>query len=158
MNGLNSTNNTFRFLSEHACMNRGSTVGKNLNDIMWKYEVPRKMCRGSYVAISKLITKSYKNTIKTDDAIHASIIAECIKIRDNTMTCGTMQQCDANDIVMYLTTMKLNCWPLHDCIFWVFLLHTSSCCCTVMYEINNIIIIITQSKNQTLLGLCLEYN
>ena len=45
------------------------------------------------------------NTIKTDDAIHASIIAECIKIRDNTMTCGTMQQCDANDIVMYLTTM-----------------------------------------------------
>ena len=47
MNGLNSTNNTFRFLSEHACMNRGSTVGKNLNDIMWKYEVPRKMCRGS---------------------------------------------------------------------------------------------------------------
>ena len=105
MNGLNSTNNTFRFLSEHACMNRGSTVGKNLNDIMWKYEVPRKMCRGSYVAISKLITKSYKNTIKTDDAIHASIIAECIKIRDNTMTCGTMQQWDANDIVMYLTTM-----------------------------------------------------
>ena len=105
MNGLNSTNNTFRFLSEHACMNRGSTVGKNLNNIMWKYEVPRKMCRGSYVAISKLITKSYKNTIKTDDAIHASIIAECIKIRDNTMTCGTMQQCDANDIVMYLTTM-----------------------------------------------------
>ena len=39
MNGLNSPNNTFRFLSEHACMNRGSTVGKNLNDIMWKYEV-----------------------------------------------------------------------------------------------------------------------
>ena len=105
MNGLNSTNNTFRFLSEHACMNRGSTVGKNLNDIMWKYEVPRKMCRGSYVAISKLITKSYKNTIKTDDATHASIIAECIKIRDTTMTCETMQQCDANDIVMYLTNM-----------------------------------------------------
>ena len=26
MNGLNSTNNTFRFLSEHACMNRGSTA------------------------------------------------------------------------------------------------------------------------------------
>ena len=64
MNGLNSTNNTFRFLSEHACMNRGSTVGKNLNDIMWKYEVPRKMCRGSYVAISKLITKSYKKPLK----------------------------------------------------------------------------------------------
>ena len=41
-------------------MNRGSTVGKNMHDIMWKYEVPRKMCRGGYVAINKLITKSYK--------------------------------------------------------------------------------------------------
>ena len=32
---------------------------------MWKYEIPRKMCRGTYIAINKLITKSYKNTIKT---------------------------------------------------------------------------------------------
>ena len=47
MNGLNSTNNTFRFLSEHACMNRGSAVGKNMNYIMWKYEASRKMCRGT---------------------------------------------------------------------------------------------------------------
>ena len=46
MNGLNSTNNTFRFLSNHACMNRGSTVGKNMNHIMCNYEVPPKMCRG----------------------------------------------------------------------------------------------------------------
>ena len=29
---MNDLNSTFRFLSEHACMNRGSTVGKNLND------------------------------------------------------------------------------------------------------------------------------
>ena len=40
MNGLNSTNNTFRFLSDHACMNRCSTVGKNINYIKWKYDVP----------------------------------------------------------------------------------------------------------------------
>ena len=61
------------------------------------------MCRGTYAAFNKLITKSYKNNIKTDDAIYASIIAECIKIQDDTMTCETMRQCDANDIVMYLT-------------------------------------------------------
>ena len=79
-------------------MNRGSTVGKNMNYIMWKYEVPPKMCRGAYVAINKLITNSYKNNIKTDDAIHTSIIYDCIKIRDDNMTCGTMKQCDANDI------------------------------------------------------------
>ena len=54
MNGLNSTNNTFRFLSDHACMNRCSTVGKNINYIMWKYDVPPMMCRGTYVASSSL--------------------------------------------------------------------------------------------------------
>ena len=105
MNGINSTNRTFRFLSNHACMNRGSTIGKNINYIMWKYDIPPKMCRGTYVAVNKLITKWYNNNIKTDDDINASIIAECIMIRDNTMTCNTMNQCDANDIVMYLTIM-----------------------------------------------------
>ena len=86
-------------------MNRGSNIGKSMNYIMWKYGVSPKMCRGTYVAINKLITKRYNNNIKTDDYINASIIAECIKIRDDTMTCDTMNQCDANDIVMYLTTM-----------------------------------------------------
>ena len=86
-------------------MNRGSTIGKNINYIMWKYDIPPKMCRGTYVVVNKLITKWYNNNIKTDDDINASIIAECIMIHDNTMTCHTMNQCDANDIVMYLTTM-----------------------------------------------------
>ena len=68
-------------------------------------QTPPKMCRGTYVAISKLVSKSYKNNIKTDDDINASIITECIKICDDTMTCDTLNQCDANNIVMYLTTM-----------------------------------------------------
>ena len=58
-----------------------------------------------HIAINKLITKWYNNNIKTDDDINASIIAECIMIRDDTMACHTMNQCDANDIVMYLTTL-----------------------------------------------------
>ena len=57
-----------------------------------------------YVPINKLITKSYKNNIKTDDDVNAIIIAECIKICDDTTTCDTMNHCDANDIAMYLTT------------------------------------------------------
>ena len=73
--------------------------------IMWKYDIPPKMCRGTYVATNKLFTKRYTNNIKTDYDINAGIIAECIKIRDNTMTCDTMNRCYANDIVMYLTTM-----------------------------------------------------
>ena len=57
MNGLNSrpTNSTFRCLSNHVCMNIGSTVGKNMNYIMGKYDTPPKMCCGAYVAINKLI-------------------------------------------------------------------------------------------------------
>ena len=73
MNGTNSTNETFRFLSNHACMNRGSTIGKKMNYIMWKYDVPPKMCRGTYVAINRLITKRYSNNMKTDDYTNSSI-------------------------------------------------------------------------------------
>ncbi len=50
------------FLPNHACMNRGSTIGNNMNYIMWKYDVPPKMWRGTHVAtgfINKLITKRY---------------------------------------------------------------------------------------------------
>ena len=61
------------------------------------------MCRVTYVAINKLIAKRYNSNIQTDDDINASVIAECIKIRDDTMTYNTMNQCDAYDIV--LTTM-----------------------------------------------------
>ena len=39
------------------------------------------------------------------------------------MTYGIMKQSDANDIVMYLTTMQLNCRPQHDCTFG-FLVYT----------------------------------
>ena len=60
---------------------------------------------GHNVAINKLITKRYNKNIKTDDDINAGIIAERIKIRGDTMTCDTMNQCDVNDIVMHLTTM-----------------------------------------------------
>ena len=62
---------------------------------MWKYDVLPQMCRGTCVANNELITKSYNNNKKTNDGINTSIIAEIIKIRDDTIN-----QCDANDIVM----------------------------------------------------------
>ncbi len=73
-------------------MNKGSTIGKNINYIMWKYDIPPKMCRGTYVAVNKLITKRSNNNIKTDDDINASIIAESIMIRDDSTTCDTMNE------------------------------------------------------------------
>ena len=52
MNGLNSrpTNSTFRCLSNHACMNRSSTIGKNMNYIMGKYKLPKAMKNRSFVS------------------------------------------------------------------------------------------------------------
>ena len=55
---------------------------------------------GHYVAINKLIAKNYKHNIEMDDGVNAST-----KIRDGTMTCDTMNNCDASDVVMCLTTM-----------------------------------------------------
>ena len=58
------------------------------------------LCRGTYVAITKLTTQTYNNNINTDDDINASIIAQRIYIHDDTMTCDTVSQSDANDLVM----------------------------------------------------------
>ena len=56
MNGINSTNRTFRFfLSNHACMNIGSTVGKNINYIMWKYDHQRCVVEHMSLLTSSLI-------------------------------------------------------------------------------------------------------
>ena len=77
-----------------------------MNYIMWKYDIPPKICRGTHVAINKLITKSYTHNIKTDDEINASIIAECIKIRDDTRTCDTMNQCDANNTALNIKLLE----------------------------------------------------
>ena len=76
---------------------------KNMTYTLWKVDVPPNMCRGTFVAINKLITKMYKHNIKTDDDIYANLFAEFINIHYDT--CDTSDQCDANDIVMYLTTM-----------------------------------------------------
>ena len=60
MNSLNSTNKTFVF---YLIM-----LGKNMNYIMWKYDVPPKMCRGTYVAINKLKTDDTRRHYDANDS------------------------------------------------------------------------------------------
>ena len=60
---------------------------------------------GHYVANTKCITKNLNIKKTPDNEINARIMDECIKIRDDTMNCDTMSQCDVNNRVMYLTTM-----------------------------------------------------
>ena len=73
------------------------------------------MCRGTYVTISKLITKSYKNNIKMDDDINASIIVGCINIHDDTMNCDTMSQCNANEIHSIIICDRCQTWSVLRC-------------------------------------------
>lgn len=115
-----------------------------------KYGVglPPKMCRGTHVAISRLIAKCFRNRIAADDDIHAnySIISECINIRDDTMNCDDMKECYANGIAMQLTTMWLNYRSHHgnrcscDGLF-------TPCCCILMNGVNIINIISSSIKS-----------
>ena len=60
MNGINSTDRTFRFLSNRACMNRGSTIGKNMNYTMSKYDIYHQRCVVEHNYMS-LLTSSLLN-------------------------------------------------------------------------------------------------
>ena len=51
------------------------------------------------------------------------------------MKCDTMIQCDANDIVMYLTIMSLDCRPPHHALVGFF---TLPLLVVPMHEINSI--------------------
>ena len=66
---------------------------------MWKYDVyvPPNICRGTYVATTKLITKSCKKNIKTDDDINVASLLSVLTLCDDTMNCDTVSRCDAND-------------------------------------------------------------
>ena len=59
----------------------GSTVGRNVKNIMCKYDIPTKMCQGTYSAMKKLIT-SYNN-VSVENKMYGGIIAECIDLRDS---------------------------------------------------------------------------
>ena len=79
----------------------GSTVRRNVKNITCKYDVPTKMCHGTYSSVKKFITTSHNNNVSIDSRTYASIIAECNYI----MNCDTMNHNDANDIIIYLANI-----------------------------------------------------
>ena len=90
-----------------------------------QYDVPPQICRGTYVAITKLITKRYKNNIKADDDIKASIIAECINISEDAMNCDADNNFYSNVFDNHVPCTLLNCRPHHDCTFGVSFTHST---------------------------------
>ena len=78
-------------------MNMGSTVGRNVKNIMCQYDVLTKMCRETYSAVKTFIAISCNNNVSVDNKTYANIIAESIRdIRGNTM-----KHNDAYDIILY---------------------------------------------------------
>ena len=44
----------------------------------------------------------YDNNVNSIDAIHASVLLECIHMRDNTSQCNSLNYEEANDIIDYI--------------------------------------------------------
>ena len=102
MKGLNSNNNTLCFLMSNATTNKLSTTGANAKN-MCKYRITEHtMYNSAYRHIANCIRKMYDNNVNSIDAIHASVLLECIHMRDNTSQCNSLNYEEANDIIDYI--------------------------------------------------------
>ena len=84
LKGLNSNNSTLCFLMRNATTNKLSTTGANAKNIMCKYRITEHtMYNSAYRHIANCIIKMYANNVNSIDAIHASVLLECVTIRHN---------------------------------------------------------------------------
>ena len=100
MKGILSKNNVCSFLTRHAHTYMLSTAG----NIMHKYNLNYNfICRSTYNAVAKIIQDTYDNGIRNDDhRIHASVITDCIAIRDNSAQYASLSYEEASDIIKHL--------------------------------------------------------
>ena len=100
MKGLNSNNSTLCFLMRNATTNKLSTTGADAKNIMCKYRITENtMYNSAYRHIANCIRKMYDNNVNSIDAIHASLLLECIHMRDNTSQFNSMNYEEANDVI-----------------------------------------------------------
>ena len=98
--GLDSDSDTFCFLTRQSSANPYSTIGKNVKNIMYKYHIPpHTMFGGNYASVAKLINKMYENDVDEIDRAHASVLSECIEMRDRTFQCNSLSYEEANDVI-----------------------------------------------------------
>ena len=48
------------------------------------------LCSGNYASVVNWITKLYENDVEDIDGIHASVVLECIEMRDRTSQCNSL--------------------------------------------------------------------
>ena len=102
-------------------MSVGSIVGRNVKNIMCRYDIPTEMCHVTFPAVKRLIT-TYDN-VSVDNKMYGGIIAEYINVCDSTKNCDSMNHNDAYDIILYLATTGVYNWMVDHAL-------TVLCCWT----------------------------
>ena len=99
MQGLQSKNYTFCFMTRQSSIHIDST-GSNCKHILHKYNLScSSMHKCTYTAIYKTIVTTSSQLVDAHDRVCASIMDECIQIRDRSMLCDVISSHNASEIV-----------------------------------------------------------
>ena len=99
MQGLQSKNNTVCFMTRQSSIHIDST-GSNCKHILHKYNLScSSMHKCTYAAIYKTIVTTSSQLVDAHDRVCASIMDECIQIRDRSMSCDVISSHNASEIV-----------------------------------------------------------
>ena len=103
VHGLNSKNDVFCFLMRSATLNRMSTIGTNIINILFKYKIsPHKMYQSTYASVAKCIAVMYDKNVSDGDKIQASVLRDCINLRDNTSHYNCLTYDEATCVIDYV--------------------------------------------------------
>ena len=101
--GLNSKNDVFCLLMCSATLNRMSTIGTNIINILLKYKISHhKMYQSTYASVAKCIAVMYDKNVSDGDKIQASVLRDCINMRDNTSHYNCLTYDDATCVIDYV--------------------------------------------------------
>ena len=96
MQGLQCNNNTFCFMTRQSSIHIDST-GSNCKHILHKYNLScSSMHKCTYAAIYKNIVTTSSQLVDAHDRVCASIMDECIQIRDRSMLCDLISSHNAS--------------------------------------------------------------
>ena len=67
--------------------------------MMYTYHIPPPTMFGGNASVVKLIKKMDDNDVNEIDRAHASVLSECIEMRDRTYQCNSLSYEEANDVI-----------------------------------------------------------
>ena len=80
------------------------------------------MFSGNYASVVKLITKMNVNDVDDINRANASVLRECIEMRDRTSQCNSLSYKEANKLIDWIAISRdayINVIRLH-CLLYVF--------------------------------------